>query len=397
MANIQKEFKYKRAISVTYGAMFYEGAMNVILISLMPLLSQRYGVSTGDMGLLISAKSIGTFFMLYVSGYWSDKYGRKPVIFSGAICMLFFILGLIVSNNFYLAIIFAFMGGIGHGIMDAPSMSIIFDLFPSNPAPGMSLVQVFFSGGGVAVTITTAQILKYGLDWRLILYAFAFIGVALAFLTYSAVFPPKYRLEPDSSGTAQVPKYKSEPLLKKEGAMLAICMAFFAVYQAVVFTWMPTFAEAGKGLSEADSLSVLTVYQIGTVIGALVFSQVLRKIHATQVMILNSLMTLLLFVGFLWVTTLTTIFIVTFLMGIFMGIFFSLCINMGGELFSEKAGTMTGLLGTVNMLTNSISLIVSGQLIKVIGITSIYQFVPVFLIGLVGSTLVFRRMYKKLI
>lgn len=396
MANIWKKFKYKRAISVTYGAMFYEGAMNVILISLMPLLSQRYGVSAGDISLLISAKSIGTFFMLYVSGYWSDKYGRKPVIFSGAICMLLFILGLVVSNNFYLAILFAFMGGIGHGIMDAPSMSIIFDLFPSNPAPGMSLVQVFFSGGGVAVTIATAQILKYGLDWRLILYAFAFFGVALAFLISSAVFPPKHRMELDS-GTTQVPKYKSEPLLKKEGAMLGICMAFFAVYQATVFTWMPTFVKAAKGLSEADSLSVLTIYQIGTVIGALLFSQVLRKIHATNVMVLNSLMTLLLFVGFFWVTTLTTIFIVSFFMGIFMGIFFSLCINMGGELFAEKAGTMTGLLGTVNMLVNSLALIVSGQLIKVVGIVSIYQFVPIFLIGLVASTLVFRTMYKKLI
>lgn len=398
MASNLVKIQYKRAMSVSYGAMFFEGAMNVILISLMPLLSQMFDVSTGDISLLISAKNIGTFFMLYVSGYWSDKYGRKPVIFFGSICMLLFILGLIITNNFYIAILFSFIGGVGHGLMDAPSMSILFDLFPFNPAPSMSLVQVFFAGGGVFVTITTGQILKYGLDWRIILYAFLLFGIILAFTVRTAVYPASYQRDPGSDSTSsQVSKYKKEAELKKEGLLLCVCMMFFALCQAIVFTWMPTFANLGKGLNEVDSLSVLTAFQIGSVTGALIFSQVLRKIHATQLLVINSFMTLLLFSAFLVVSNLTYVFGVSFFMGIFMGLFFSLFINMGGELFATKAGTITGLLGTVNMLTMSITVVISGQLIEIIGIASIYQVVPIFLISLVVSTLVLRMMYKKLV
>lgn len=397
MATSGLSFAYKRAMGVSYGAMFFEGAMNVILISLMPLLANRYGISPSDVSLLISAKSIGTFCMLLLSGYLSDKYGRKPVIFYGCLSMILFVVGLSISSNFYLALAIAFLGGVGHGTMDAPSMSILFDLFPHNPAPSMSIVQVFFAGGGVFVTLLTSQILRFGVDWRLIPSLFLVVGFLLLYLIGTARYPAKHEVAAGGKPDGFISKYRKKPLLKKEGAVLGLCMMFFAVFQAIVFTWMPTFAQAGKGLSEGTSLSVLSAFQIGSVTGAVVFSQVLRRVHTTLLLILNPLLTLGFFMGLLVVSDVRLLFLSSFMIGFFMGTFFSLCINMGGELFADKAGTVTGLIGTVNMLASSIAVIVSGQLIKRLDVVPVYQIVPIILAGLVVCTIVFRTMYKKLL
>lgn len=396
MATNSLSFTHKRAMGVSYGAMFFEGAMNVLLVSLMPLLANRYAISPSDVSLLISAKSIGTFLMLYLSGFWSDKYGRKPVIFYGCLCMILFVLGLMLSSDFYFALVIAFLGGVGHGIMDAPSMSILFDLFPRNPAPSMSFVQVFFAGGGVFVTLLTSQILTYGEDWRLIPSLFIVVGLFLLYLIGTATYPdrPRHDSEP-SRGYRN--KYNKQPLFKREGVMLSACMVFFAVFQATVFTWLPTYVKAGKGLSDGISLSILSAFQIGSVMGALIFSQVLRRIHTTLLMIFNPFLALGIFTSLLMVSDVRLVFLTSFSIGIFMGIYFSLCINMGGELFVEKAGAVTGLIGTVNMLVSSITVIITGQLIKSVGIVAIYQAVPIVLIGLVVCTIIFRTMYKKLL
>ena len=88
------------AFVASYGAMFFEGALNVIINASLIQLAQSLDRSLGEVAQLISAKSLGTLLFLYLAGKWSDQYGRKPLVLLGSLCFLIFLLGFSWATSF---------------------------------------------------------------------------------------------------------------------------------------------------------------------------------------------------------------------------------------------------------------------------------------------------------
>lgn len=80
-----------------------------------------------------------------------------------------------------------------------------------------------------------------------------------------------------------------------------------------------------------------------------------------------------------------------------MGSFFSLSINMGGELFYEQAGTAAGVIASASMLGGTIVVWITGRLISQVGVSILVLCSFCLLVVLAIMTNLFRLHFNRII
>lgn len=382
---------FKGAIAVSYLAMVIEGSLIIMIVALMSVFALRYGKSASEVTLMLTSKSLGTVLVLYIGGHLSDRFGRRYVILAGAVFFLIFLTGLSLTKSYEAAMVFAFLGGVGHALMDAPSMSLLFDVFGKKAASAQSIIQTFFGGGMAATTFFAGLILRYNWPFQYLLFAGMAMLIVLIVLCLASPFPPvtgKQVLSDDSIHVQQAS-------MKREGALLLLMVGCAAATTSIIQTWTPLFAEIAKGFPKADSVQMLTYYSVGAIAGSLISAAAVRKVPGIALLRLYSIIAIPLVAMLVFIPHPAFTRPILFLMGIALGVFFSLSINTGGELFFRNSGKITGLVGTVNMLANLVIIFVSAQAARFM---SIREFYPLMLITLcltaVFASLLYRRVQR---
>lgn len=389
-----KKFKYPGAITVSYGEMFIEGSVASIKIALMSVYAVKFGKNLGDISILLTLSSVGILLSLFLSGMISDKTGRRAPIFLGNLLFTVFLFAFPLTDNFNVALVLWFIVGIAHGLTDTPSMSLLFDALAGNTGPAMSFVQVFFASGGIMASLMASAIIRYDLDYKIAFFAILVINLIIMTVIIKSRFPHTARVQSAASVRPYI--YKREPSIMREGVLLLLCTLLFSFYSGIFSTWLPTYMETVKGFTSASAVAMLSVNQGGAMIGALCFAIVLRKIHTTVLMALNPLAAVVLFALLLLSSQHWLLYGIVLFIGFFMGLFFSLAINMGGELFFEHAGTATGAVGTTTMIGSTVMVFLTGRLIESVGIGRLFPLSFYALLVLVVLTFIFRHNYKTL-
>ncbi|GAB7231151.1 MFS transporter [Facklamia hominis] len=369
------------AFVASYGAMFFEGALNVIINASLIQLAQSLDRSLGEVAQLISAKSLGTLLFLYLAGKWSDQYGRKPLVLLGSLCFLIFLLGFSWTTSFTGLLLLALLGGVGHGLMDAPSMSILFDLLADKAGSALILVQFFFSLGGMFVSFVVSHTVAAGLSYRWI-YALM-LGFGLVYFLHVALSPlPALRRSEESAPLPQ----KASQILATPAMMTVLAgICLFAIYQYIMLTWTPHFLQQTKGYQAATALRTVAIYQMGGALGSVAFSLVLRRIRAAQLALMNTGLTLGLSLALLFLQHPLALQLCLFLMGAIMSVYFSLCISIGGELYPQATGLVSGAIASFNVVTTLLaSLLISFLMEGKIPVTALFLLLVLILGILMG-------------
>lgn len=369
------------AFVASYGAMFFEGALNVIINASLIQLAQSLDRSLGEVAQLISAKSLGTLLFLYLAGKWSDQYGRKPLVLLGSLCFLIFLLGFSWTTSFTGLLLLALLGGVGHGLMDAPSMSILFDLLADKAGSALILVQFFFSLGGMFVSFVVSHTVAAGLSYRWI-YSLM-LGFGLVYLLHVALSPlPALRRSEESTPLPQ----KASQILATPAMMTVLAgICLFAIYQYIMLTWTPHFLQQTKGYQAAAALGAVAIYQMGGALGSVAFSLVLRRIRAAQLALMNTGLTLGLSLALLFLQQALALQLCLFLMGAIMSVYFSLCISIGGELYPQATGLVSGAIASFNVVTTLLaSLLISFLMEGKMAVTALFLLLVLILGILMG-------------
>ncbi|EPH09527.1 MFS transporter [Facklamia hominis] len=369
------------AFVASYGAMFFEGALNVIINASLIQLAQSLDRSLGEVAQLISAKSLGTLLFLYLAGKWSDQYGRKPLVLLGSLCFLIFLLGFSWTTSFTGLLLLALLGGVGHGLMDAPSMSILFDLLADKAGSALILVQFFFSLGGMFVSFVVSHTVAAGLSYRWI-YSLM-LGFGLVYLLHVALSPlPALRRSEESTPLPQ----KASQILATPAMMTVLAgICLFAIYQYIMLTWTPHFLQQTKGYQAATALRTVAIYQMGGALGSVAFSLVLRRIRAAQLALMNTGLTLGLSLALLFLQQALALQLCLFLMGAIMSVYFSLCISIGGELYPQATGLVSGAIASFNVVTTLLaSLLISFLMEGKMPVTALFLLLVLILGILMG-------------
>lgn len=381
----------KTSLMVTYGCMLYEGAITALLVATMVMLERHYVATAGQISMLITAKSVGTVVTIYFSGAISDKVGRKNIITIGAVFFMIFLVGMVSTQSFAIAMFLSFVGGVAHGLMDSPSISMLIDIFGAKSGPAMSFVQVFFAGGGAITTFLTSQVMKYNIDWKFLYFGYAVVGILVIILVKTARYPKKNQ----SEGTIKKVNHNWKPSFLREGLLLAILTFFLSSSNSVLNTWLPTFANVEKNMDLISSMQLLTKLQLGNITGALIFAYVLTKVHATSLLVFNSVVAFVGFLGIIFMGEISALNV--FIIGMMMGVLFSLSLNVAGDLFPNDSGKATGFIGSASMSAGMTSVFITGKIYENIGFMNIFKITLGLLFVAVIIAFYFKIVFIKLV
>lgn len=381
------------ALAVTYGSMMFEGAVMTMLIALMAPLSQNMNVDISTISILVTMYSVGTVGTIYIGGNMSDKIGRKKIILLGLISYCIFLIGMYFTSNFYFAIVLSILAGIGHGLMDSPAISMLIDIFGDHSGPAMSMVAVFFSGGGAISTLIVRVALAYNIAIKHIYVFYLLMAIIMSYIILNAKYPKRKISELETTKNNN-DSNSSKTQLWAAALFLAIITFLFSSGNSVIRTWISTYSQEVKGMGVGESVGMLTYLQVGNILGAFIFAYILTKVHSTKVMITNGLIATLSFILFLKFDDSGVILLM--IVGAVLSISFSLALNIIGELFVENSGQATGVIGTASMSAGMVMTFISGRLLPMIGISKL-MWLAVFIIGIATLlSIIFRFIFVKI-
>lgn len=381
--------RYRSAVLMTYGVLFLEGVLTIILIASMSPLVKHYGVTKSDISVMIALRGFGCMVSLPFSGALSDKYGRRNMILLGALLCGVFFVGMALTTSFTLGLILCVLAGIGHGFMEPSAMALLFDIF-EDAGPAMSISQIFFGGGSALTSFLAAVMVQSGTPWQALFWMYAGVNLLLVILAIA------FKAPPINSGTqtrAPVIAYTKPPQLKPAIWLLGAAIFINSCATTLLFTWITEYAHQFKGFEQAASMQVLTGYQVGAVISALTFAWVLTRVHTTRLMVLNPIVATAALGLALLTRTYAVLSISILLYGVMIGVVFSLMITTGGALFPHRSGTVTGILGMANMMGNSFITLLSGQALRFTGVDTLMVVALVLQVVVILLSVWFRRYY----
>lgn len=239
-------------------------AIGVVIMSpLMVDLSGQFAVSTGRVGLLITAFTAPPIVLIPVMGVLADRVGRKPVLVPGLV--VFGLAGAAVglATTFETALALRVLQGVGFAAAMPLTVTMLGDLYGGTreaTAQGMRTAGNFFSN---LITPTVAGLLVV-ISWR---YPFALFLIALPIAAWAWVSLPP--IKPARRSSLQ--GYLRQLVELVRDPLMALVLSSF-VLRFVLFygylTYIAVLVLQGVGLSAVAAGVVVSIKSIGSIVGS---------------------------------------------------------------------------------------------------------------------------------
>ncbi|GAB6171325.1 MFS transporter [Paradesulfitobacterium aromaticivorans] len=157
------------------GAAWAFDAFDVGLVTfVVTALTKAWQLTTGQVGLLLSIGLVGMFVGAVVSGYVSDRWGRKTVFQVTMLIFSIFSIACALAPNFNTLLIFRFLVGVGLGGETPVVTSLLSEFVPAKSRGKLQgMLNTFWAAGWLAAAVISYFIIPT-VGWR-----WAFVAGAL--------------------------------------------------------------------------------------------------------------------------------------------------------------------------------------------------------------------------
>ena len=100
-------------VSVAHGMSHFS---QLLLAPLFPWLKTAFGVSYAELGFLLTIFFVVSCSVQAASGFWVDRYGPRPVLFTGLGLLVLAALGFASSRSYAMLAMFSVLAGLGNGV-----------------------------------------------------------------------------------------------------------------------------------------------------------------------------------------------------------------------------------------------------------------------------------------
>lgn len=180
------------------------GALGTALISpVLNSLTGPFGVSTGEIGLLVTAVTAPAIVLIPVSGLFADRIGRKPVLVAGLLCFGISGLGIAFTTDFQVALGLRVLQGVGFAGITPIIITSIGDLYSGGVEATAQGIRFGVSGLSQAVfPAISGIVVVFGWQYPFVMYGLSVpiaVLVAVRF-TEPTTTRPSARSEPSVEG-----------------------------------------------------------------------------------------------------------------------------------------------------------------------------------------------------
>lgn len=367
---------YIQASIGLYSNYFLLGMVNIILSSNMTYLTAQWETDRTGVSYIIAAIGFGKLLSYSSFGVLSDKIGRKPLLLFASIAMAVFAIGIPLTSNYYIALLFAILAGFGNAAMDAGSYPALVEIFKKKAGSANVMVKAFMAIGAIILPFIILFLSENGLFYGYAFYLLAIIYMINLFILIWSSFPGQVEIAEafETDGEAEDDQ-KLTPDFWKEGIALIVIGFTSTALFTVAQIWLPSYGEQVVGLAVNDSVKLLSYYSMGSLLSVLILAFILNKfIRPVTVLIIYPILTALTVLLVLTWKNPSFIVIGSFFLGFSTAGILQLAITIMTELFWRKKGTVTGLVATASSIAAVALPIATGIIAKRWGIAHIFIF-----------------------
>lgn len=367
---------YIQASIGLYSNYFLLGMVNIILSSNMTYLTAQWETDRTGVSYIIAAIGFGKLLSYSSFGVLSDKIGRKPLLLFASIAMAVFAIGIPITSNYYIALLFAILAGFGNAAMDAGSYPALVEIFKKKAGSANVMVKAFMAIGAIILPFIILFLSENGLFYGYAFYLLAIIYMINLLILIWSSFPGQVEIvEAFETDGESEDDQKLTPDFWKEGIALIVIGFTSTALFTVAQIWLPSYGEQVVGLAVNDSVKLLSYYSMGSLLSVLILAFVLNRfIRPVTVLIIYPILTALTVLLVLTWKNPSFIVIGSFFLGFSTAGILQLAITIMTELFWRKKGTVTGLVATASSIAAVALPIATGIIAKRWGVAHIFIF-----------------------
>lgn len=367
---------------VAFALYFLTGAACIVVGSGLSHFADKFSTDIKTIVILGSLYSLGRVSTVYLTGKLVEKVGPFKVTIMGIFLMGLYLTGMAYTHSFYYALIFAYIGGVGMGAQDTVCPLFLSVAYPDNYAGSLSAGQGLFGLGGFVTPFLTGVMLMNKLPFYFAYYVLlVFAIITLIFVLYEKKAINTILNQKGNITLSEESQIK--PLFTKNKVMaftaILLAAATYSTTVNAIGLYTTTFAEY-QGFSSTNAVFLLTVYNVGAVIGSLIFILILKRISAVNILIVNNILSIIIFAILEYIKKPTVYFICLFAAGFLLGVLFSLIVEITTRIGYERISVASAYVAVAGGFSDVLTPIITGLIVGMFGIASIYRYVLISII-----------------
>lgn len=343
-----------RLIVAAIMAILVYGMNAAMLGTLLPSLSQRFGLNMEQNGNIAFAQALGLIIASISVGPLIDNKGKKTGLLLGLALVVIALFALPNSSSYEQVMMFMLLQGLGGGVIVTAANALVGDINEERRSSTLNLLNLFFGLGGMLTPFIASSL--FGGDAVKLCYLVAFLTVAtLAVHTTTAM--------PGPTGArgfkmSEVGAVLGNPALY----LLALLLFLYVACEVGVWNWLAKYLIA-QGVPEGTALNILSFgFAFGLLVGRIIASRILINVAAVNVTLIVSVAMAVTTYFTLVATDTTVAAIAVFCAGLAMAPVFPTTLGMTGDAFPKATATAMGIVITAGWIGLAVSSKIIGSI-----------------------------------
>ena len=308
----------------------------------LPAMRSRLNVTLAQQGTILLLLYLGIFIGSLVVGPLIDHLGNKANLLASSLIVALAMVFFAGAQSFGAASIAAILLGVGGGGLNTSTNVLVSDLYTEQRGPMLNLLGTFFGVGAISIPLMAASIEGRFTISQLFLFC-AVLAVICAIWYAMISFPP--------ANTKQAFSWRELLVVAKYQGVLVLAFILFCESgnEACIAGWTSTYA-GGIGYSPRLATLILAAYWAALMLSRMLAARVLRVIRKPHLVLGVALLSLGGTVVLLSTRSLILLFTGTALIGLSYGPIFPTTLAIAGDRYTQRAGTVFGLLFSVALI-----------------------------------------------
>lgn len=376
--------KYFLTLAVVYLAYLTHGIQAIVLSQNMDALAAQWGTDSAGVYSAIAYTGLAKFITVWICGEISDKIGRRPMAVIGAIMYVIFFGGCLMTTNFTVACVLAFLAGAATSFFDGCLYAAAQESWIKAPGAATILIKGFISVSGLIYPMIVVSLRAAGGSaWRVGLIIPVVMSVIL--LVIAVIAPYSYDEELKEKRAAGATAEKKSGL--DHDAQIAMdrfkvpAPKWLVIPLAIMgFINMSTMYSAQQlltrygltyvGMSDAASAGLTSLYTAGSLAAVLIWAFAMAKFRwrTLKILIIDLCGSIIFYALVILTQNVTIIQITSFAIGFFAAGGALQCgVTLINEFHPGPKGRNLGIYYTLMGLSGYVMPVITSALVKSYG------------------------------